>query len=489
MRLFVYKSYFLERHIINEIQTKESNFNMTIRRVKKYKVIKRFHYYDVAKPPKKGDVKVGNLVSLKDYNGKDGTKKPSAFLASIGRIVGKSRSTIELTVVEPGETNRTVGNTITCKNFHLHGGKYQSVIKVDFTPFKAATVNDEIRYLRPIRNQDGPAIGIVPCIIGGPTINNTTTRYLQLDLVLNSEHFYGYELLQQEIEGRDEEGFDTMDCLRTLGEIITAPVAFSTPDGLLVFTGLCTVVYGNTLQQSDIPTLRVGCAMLSVCEYWNAPGLKYAVAMCLIKYYLDTIMENWVELFVTANKQNSPELKYACLDYKSKLSREDKKRYEVGLEATMEPRDGIAIFNHISVEQASSMYLDMKSIPSLQIDQFEASVIGKENDVALVVASKSFDKAMTNIDVKLGQVISSGEESTYDALISNVGSLRAFIQTQKEALLLLIGTFRVHTEILKNGYKYDSETLRSLCLENATTKRTFHLDFNTLLEETEEYFG
>ena len=77
MRLFVYKSYFLERHIINEIQTKESNFNMTIRRVKKYKVIKRFHYYDVAKPPKKGCVKVGNLVSLKDYNGKDSTKKPS----------------------------------------------------------------------------------------------------------------------------------------------------------------------------------------------------------------------------------------------------------------------------------------------------------------------------------------------------------------------------------------------------------------------------
>ena len=160
----------------------------------------------------------------------------------------------------------------------------------------------------------------------------------------------------------------------------------------------------------------------------------------------------------------------------------------MGLEATMEPRDGIAIFNHISVEQASSMYLDMKSIPSLQIDQFEASVLGKENDVALVVASKSFDKAMTNIDVKLGQVILSGEESTYDALISNVGSLRAFIQTQKDALLLLIGTFRVHTEILKNGYKYDSETLRSLCLENATTKRTFHSDFDALIKETEDHF-
>ena len=135
------------------------------------------------------------------------------------------------------------------------------------------------------------------------------------------------------------------------------------------------------------------------------------------------------------------------------------------------------------------MYPHIDSFPSILLDQFEASLLGKENEVALVAASKSFDKAMTNIDAKLGQVISSGEKRTYDAFISNAGLFRAFIQAQKEALLLLIGTFRVHTEILKNGYKYDSETLRSLCLENATTKRTFHLDFNTLLEETEEYFG
>ena len=120
----------------------------------------------------------------------------------------------------------------------------------------------------------------------------------------------------------------------------------------------------------------------------------------------------------------------------------------MGLEATIEPRDGIAIFNHIGHNAASSMYLDIESIPSLLLDQFEASLLGKENDVALVAASKSFDKAMTNIDVKLGQVILSGEESTYDALISNVGSLRAFIQTQKDALLLLIGTFREYTEVL-----------------------------------------
>ena len=109
--------------------------------------------------------------------------------------MGKSRGTLELTVVEPGETNRTVGKKITCKSFHLYGAKYQSVIKVVFPPFEATTVNDKIRSLRPIRNQDAPAIGMVPCIIGGATINNTTTQYLQLPLVLSSEHFNQYELL------------------------------------------------------------------------------------------------------------------------------------------------------------------------------------------------------------------------------------------------------------------------------------------------------
>ena len=45
---------------------------MKLVRVKKYKVIKHVQYYDVGRLPKKR-VKVGNLVSLKDYNGKDGT--------------------------------------------------------------------------------------------------------------------------------------------------------------------------------------------------------------------------------------------------------------------------------------------------------------------------------------------------------------------------------------------------------------------------------
>ena len=85
---------------------------MTLRRVKKYEVIKKIQYYDVGNLPKKS-VKVGNLVSLKDYNGKDGTKKPSTFLAKVDRILGKSRSTLEIIVLEPGKTNCTVRKKVT----------------------------------------------------------------------------------------------------------------------------------------------------------------------------------------------------------------------------------------------------------------------------------------------------------------------------------------------------------------------------------------
>ena len=76
--------------------------------------------------------------------------------------------------------------------------------------------------------------------------------------------------------------------MRALGELITAPVAFRTHDRILAYMALRSVLYRNKLQQRDIPTLDVGCAMLYICEYWVATALKYAVAMCLMKYYLDT---------------------------------------------------------------------------------------------------------------------------------------------------------------------------------------------------------
>ena len=162
--------------------------------------------------------------------------------------------------------------------------------------------------------------------------------------------------------------------------------------------------------------------------------------MCLIKYYLDA-SEHWVQLYITANKQNSPELKYACLDYKSKLSREDKKQYKEGLEGTMEPRDGITILNHISVEKASSVYPHIDSFPSLLLDQFEALLIEKGNKAAIVGVPKSYDKTMTKIDIKLGQVISAGEKGNYDVFISNADLFRDFIRAQKVALLLLLDNF------------------------------------------------
>ena len=53
---------------------------------------------------------------------------------------------------------------------------------------------------------------------------------------------------------------------------------------------------------------------------------------------------------------------------------------------------------------------------------------------------------------------------------------------------LLIDNFREHTEALKNEYTSNSETLRNMCLENATTKKSFHSDFDALIKEIEDHF-
>ena len=73
------------------------------------------------------------------------------------------------------------------------------------------------------------------------------------------------------------------------------------------------------------------------------------------------------------------------------------------------------------------MYQDVKSFLSQQIDQFTAFLTGKVNEAALVAVSKSYDKTMTNIDIKLGQVISAGEKRTYVVFISNADSFGDFI--------------------------------------------------------------
>ena len=66
------------------------------------------------------------------------------------------------------------------------------------------------------------------------------------------------------------------------------------------------MIYGNKLEQSNIPTIDVGYAMLSICEFWGATALKYRVAMYLMKYY--PIAENFAPLYVASSMHKSPEV-------------------------------------------------------------------------------------------------------------------------------------------------------------------------------------
>ena len=77
------------------------------------------------------------------------------------------------------------------------------------------------------------------------------------------------------------------------------------------------------------------------------------------------------------------------------------------------------------------MYQDVNSFLSQQIDQFEAFLTGKVNEAALVANSKSYDKTMTKIDVKLGKGISAGKKRNQDVFMSNADSIREFFQAQK----------------------------------------------------------
>ena len=67
---------------------------------------------------------------------------------------------------------------------------------------------------------------MVPCELVDATINNVTTymviEHIHLTVVLDSEHFKGCELLEQEIESREIEGFDTTEYLVASGVLITA---------------------------------------------------------------------------------------------------------------------------------------------------------------------------------------------------------------------------------------------------------------------------
>ena len=125
---------------------------------------------------------------------------------------------------------------------------------------------------------------------------------------------------------------------------------------------------------------------------------------------------------------------------------------------------------------------------SLQIGQYEASLIGKRNEVVLDAVSKSQVKTMTKAYECLGKIISVGGKRKFETLKSNVDSERVFIQDQIGKMQLLINDFRTHIDVLTNNYKFDFEHLKTLCHKNDTMKKTFNLDFKVLIKQIEDYF-
>ena len=500
MRLFVYKSYFLERHIINEIQTKELNFNMKLDgNYYLYKDILYTAYHEQGVLTKKG-VKVDSLVSLKDRNVKT---KPvsSTFLATVvgfQGISGKKKNVLVIRVQESGETAHKVGDEIEIKNFYSDINKFRSVVQVLFPPYQATPVGDEIRDLSfAARNEvvSIPAFSKVPCILGG-THNGTTTPletdYIDVVVVENGKDFKDFQAINDLKDIYEEEGFDTTTCHTRFGEAITANSIFKTSAGVTGFKVLMKVMYGNKLEQSDIPTIGVGCAMLRICEFWGATALKYRVAMCLMKYY--PIAEYFATLYVASSMHKSPELQYACLLYLSSVTEIEMVELRRQVEWTREPapdaHGNVHIVNCISTEDTAKMYNGViDSLLSPIIGQYEASVLGAINEAVLRDVSKSQGETMKKVYQYLGKTISVGEKRKFEALKYNADEVREFVQTKTGEMQLLIGIFRKHTEALTNGYKSDSETLRKRCLGNATTKKTFRSNFIVLIKETEEYFG
>ena len=140
-----------------------------------------------------------------------------------------------------------------------------------FPPYQAAPVSDKIRDLSfAARNEvvSIPAFSKVPCILGR-THNGTTTLletdYIDVVVVVNGKDFKDFQALNDVKDMYEEEGYDTTTCRTSFGDVITANSIFKTSAGATGFKVLMKVVYGNELEQSDIPTIGVGCAMLRIC--------------------------------------------------------------------------------------------------------------------------------------------------------------------------------------------------------------------------------
>ena len=149
--------------------------------------------------------------------------------------------------------------------------------------------------------------------------------------------------------------------------------------GATGFKVLIKVMYGNKLEQSDIPTIGVGCAMLRICEFWGATALKYRVAMCLMKYY--PIAEYFATLYVASSMHKSQELQYACLLYLSSVTEIEMVELRRQVEWTKEPApdthgDVHKVRNCISSEHTAKMYGGaIDSLLSPIIGQYEASLL------------------------------------------------------------------------------------------------------------------
>ena len=108
---------------------------------------------------------------------------------------------------------------------------------------------------------------MVPCELRKATTNNVASpvaiEHIHLTVVLDSEHFKGYELLEQDKESQRIEGFNTVESLVAIGVLLTAPVIHSTRNGYnnntnyLTIVGSFSVAYRNNLEQRDIPTIDV----------------------------------------------------------------------------------------------------------------------------------------------------------------------------------------------------------------------------------------
>ena len=216
--------------------------------------------------------------------------------------------------------------------------------------------------------------------------------FIDVGVVVNGIDFKDFQALNDVKDMCKEEGYDTTTCRTSFGEVITSNSIFKTREGATGHKVLIKVMYGNKLEQSDIPTIGVGCAMLRICEFWGATALKYRVAMWLMNYY--PIAEYFAPLYVASSMYKSPGLQYACLLHLSSGTETEMDVLKSEVEWTKEPapdaHGNVHIVNCISSEHTATVYNGaIDSLLSPIIGQYEASLLGTINEAVLHDISKS----------------------------------------------------------------------------------------------------